>query len=98
MNYIMKGLRQLSRVGFDLAVAGSLLTVYLTGAYVNLPNPIQLIGLKAVLTSMGFLHAHIVGKIAFPAINWKNPEEDKYLKALRVALYVIFIYAYSHGG
>lgn len=88
---------QVGRITPDLAIATVLALVFLTGTYMILPAPLQLIILKVVLVSSAFLHAHIVGKLAFPKVDW---EWDHCSPAMvvRVALYVIFVYAYAVGG
>ena len=58
---------------------------------------LELFLFKVMLVSAGFLHAHIVRKLAFPKIDW-NKDEKKFLKILVIALYVIFIWAYARGG
>lgn len=52
---------------------------------------------KGILVSCGFVHAHITRKVAFGYINFKNDQQWGN-NALIIALYVIFIYAWSHGG
>ena len=77
---------------------GLLLTVvFYTGAYRQLPEPMQLVGLKAILVSLAFLHAHVVGKLAFPLVDWRAVDWRPG-SVLRIALYVVFIFAYSTGG
>jgi|GEM_PF-1343131 len=90
---------QLGRVTNEIAVSGLLLWFYLSGVYLQFSPTVQTIALKAVLVSLGFLHAHITRKLAFPSVNWNNGDyhQDR-LKLLCISLYVVFIYAYSHGG
>lgn len=88
---------QSKRLIIDVIIAIALLAFYLTGAYTAFPGPVQLLTLKVVLVSMGFIHAHIVGKVAFSKVNWSaDTMEARHI--LRIALYVVFIYAYSTGG
>jgi len=88
---------QIGRVTHELIISGVLLWFYLSGVYLQFSPTLQTIALKATLTSLGFLHAHITRKIAFPAVSWGDDERGM-LKLLCIALYTIFIYAYSHGG
>jgi hypothetical protein len=88
---------QLRRVTHEIVISGLLLWFYLSGIYLQFSPTVQTIALKATLTSLGFLHAHITRKLAFPAVVWGDDEKHM-LKLLCIALYVTFIYAYSHGG
>lgn len=88
---------QLGRVTHEIVISGLLLWFYLGGAYLQFSPVVQTIALKATLVSLGFLHAHITRKIAFPAVTWGDGKNGM-LKALCIALYVIFVYAYSNGG
>jgi|AGTN01.3.fsa_nt_gi hypothetical protein len=88
----------IGRVSHELAISASLLFFYLSGAYAGFPATVQTIALKATLTSLGFIHAHITTKLAFPTIDWANDKKDKMEKILRIVLYFVFIYAYAQGG
>jgi len=89
-------LTQSRRLALDFIIAFALMGFYLSGVYARFPGPVQLISLKVVLVSMAFIHAHLVGKIAFGFVDWTEGLGAK--AALRIALYVVFIYAYSTGG
>lgn len=89
-------MEQFRRVAPDLFFGLLLTAVFFTGVYQHLPAPVQLIALKAILVSLAFLHAHVVGKLAFPKVDWKGPFLPS--TVLRVLLYVAFIFAYSTGG
>ena len=90
-------LQNIKRIWFDLVLGGILTFYFLSGSYENFPAPIQLITLKAILVSLGFIHAHCIGKICFPKVDWDSFEwNPKHL--LRIVLYAVFIYAYSQGG
>lgn len=93
-------LLQVGRVTHELIGAGILIFLYLSGIYVQFSPTIQTIMLKATLVSLGFIHAHVTGKICFPKVCWKGTcdEDDGLIKFLRIALYVVFIYGWSHGG
>jgi hypothetical protein len=75
-----------------------LLVMLMTGFYKFLPGPLQVLISKIILVSAGFLHAHITRKVAFPEVDWNDSNDDKMKKALVIAIYVIFIYAYAQGG
>jgi len=93
----MRLINNLKRIWFDLLLGGILTFYFLSGSYNDFPAPIQLITLKAILVSLGFLHAHIISKICFPTVDWKSFEWNP-VHLLRIALYVVFVYAYSQGG
>ena len=92
----MTAIAQSKRLALDFIIAIALLGFYLSGVYTRVPGPAQLITLKGVLVSMGFIHAHITGKLAFGSVEWTGEFNPKVL--LRISLYVVFIYAYSTGG
>lgn len=88
---------QVKRIFLDLVIAVCLMVLYGFKLYEYLPAPLQLIGVKALLVSLAFIHAHITRKLAFPTIDWdKEGINGKVI--LAIALYVAFIYAYSQGG
>lgn len=94
---IVSVLQQLKRVTLDLVLAGILLGVFFQAqTYEEFSRPQQLVALKMLLVSMGFLHAHIVGKLAFPKSDWQTPVDPT--NCVRIALYVIFVWAYATGG
>lgn len=88
---------QVKRLYFDLAVAFSLLFLYLTKFYEYLPAPVQLVSIKVLLISIGFMHAHITRKLAFPSVDWDR-EGINAKTILVIALYIVFVYAYAIGG
>lgn len=57
----------------------------------------QLFLFKVLCVSAGFLHAHIIRKLAFPYIDF-NADPDPYHKVLAIAIYVIVIWSYAHAG
>ena len=90
---------QIKRVWMDLVLAGLLGLFFVTGFYERFPAPTQLAALKIALVSMAFLHAHIVGKLAFPPAMWgERTDKTDYVKILRITLYATFVIAYSIGG
>jgi hypothetical protein len=92
-------LKQIGRITHELIISGALLFLYFSGTYAMLSPTLQTIALKATLVSLGFIHAHITGKLCFPAVAWTGEKDhEKYAKMLRIALYIVFVYAYSHGG
>lgn len=89
---------QTARIAHELALSGFLLFAYFSGSYLHLTPTLQTIMLKVTLTSLGFIHAHIVNKISFPNINWERDDVDKMEKILRIVIYAVFVHAYSVGG
>lgn len=89
-------MENIKRILFDVVIFAMLILVYTTEFYVYLPQPVQLVALKALLVSMGFLHAHITRKLAFGSVNWENGLNSKAI--LSIILYVVIIYAYATGG
>ena len=87
----------LKRIAFDLVIVFSILLLYLSRFYEYLPSPVQLVSIKVLLVSLGFMHAHITRKIAFPSVDW-NYEGINAKTILVIALYITFIYAYASGG
>lgn len=96
MNFINKILHGLKRIMFDLVLLGLLIS-----AMVLLPTPqrrgLEWLMLKAAQVSAGFLHAHIMRKLAFPKVNWYD-NDRAWLKGMVIALYVVVIFAYARGG
>ncbi|MDX9695038.1 MAG: hypothetical protein RBT49_04535 [Bacteroidales bacterium] len=92
----MNFLNGLKRIWVDLFLGIFIFIFYLSGAYENFAPPLQLISLKLVLVSMGFLHAHAIGKACFPKVDWKGEFTPSHV--VRLFLYVVVIYAYSQGG
>lgn len=87
----------LKRVTFDLVIAVILLLIYALRLYEMLPAPLQLLSVKVLLVSLGFLHAHITRKLAFPSVDWE--QEGLNAKTLLIiALYTVIIYCYAMGG
>ena len=84
------------RVWFDVVLGVLFTGLFLSGFYENFSPPIQLISLKLVLVSMGFLHSHILGKLCFPRVDWEADFVPAHFA--RILLYVTVIYAYSQGG
>ena len=90
-------LRNVRRVAFDLVIALVLLLCLAFKTYEVFPAPLQLIILKMLLISLGFTHAHITRKLAFPTVEWE--QEGLNAKALLIiALYSVIIYCYAIGG
>lgn len=87
---------QTGRLVLDVIIAAGLIAIYATEIYQILPGPLQLVSLKIVLVSLGFIHAHLIGKLAFAKVDWPGSIDAP--KVLRIALYVVVIYAYSVGG
>ncbi len=87
---------QLKRVVFDiclLAIVGMVLFIFSK----DTQGAGQMFLFKALLVSAGFLHAHIIRKLAFPYIDF-NKTKDIQQKWLVIAIYVSIIFAWSRGG
>lgn len=93
MNKIVRGIE---RISFDLILFAGLVM-----ALIFLPTPerqgLELLMYKAIQVSAGFLHAHIMRKLAFPTVNWYD-DNRAWLKGMVIALYVIVIFSYARGG
>lgn len=90
-------LLEVKRVQTELIITVALLALFATGGYVNMSAPLQMILMKMVLTSMGFVHSHIIRKIAFPKVDW-NSSEAPYNKVLIIVLTAVFVISYAIGG
>ncbi len=88
---------EIKRILPDLIVFGVLFITYFTGFYKHFEPPVQLVSLKMLLVSMGFVHCHMIRKIAFGKVDW---DEKSFTpkKLLIIVLYAVFIYAYAQGG
>jgi hypothetical protein len=58
---------------------------------------LDLLMYKVLLVSAGFIHAHIVRKLAFPYVDFKT-SKNKMHQAMIVGLYLTIIWAYARGG
>ncbi len=88
--------KELKRLAVDLIVILLLFIVYATKFYEHLHPPLQLVSLKMLLVSMGFVHCHFVRKLAFREVEWDGNWTPR--KVLIIVLYAVFIYAYAQGG
>lgn len=88
---------QVKRVLVDVLLLITIMLIFSSKVYESFPAPLQLISMKALLVSAGFLHAHITRKLAFPTVNW-DLEKFNPKNVVVIVLYVMFIYAYSQGG
>jgi hypothetical protein len=87
---------QLKRVAFDLcmlAIVGIFLFIFSK----DTQGAGQMFLFKALLVSAGFLHAHIIRKLAFPYIDF-NKTKDAQQKWLVIAIYVVVILGWTRGG
>lgn len=95
---LQKILIELKRVSFDIMLWCFCLFILISAnRFESISAPLQLLVFKAMQVSMGFLHAHILRKLAFRHADWSN-DSNFAIKALIIALYVIIIYAYARGG
>lgn len=93
-------MENLKRIGFEIIVTVIITLLFLTKVYELAENPTQLILLKINLVSMGFLHAHIVGKLLFRTkLEWNVPwEMASMAHVVRGFLYVTTPFMYAIGG
>lgn len=87
----------IKRIIWDLVVLIMLALLIYFRVYEYFPPVFGDIMVKAMYVSMGFIHAHITRKLAFPKILW---DDDKFtpVKVLAIVLYAIIIFAYARGG
>lgn len=86
----------MKRISFDLLWIVVLLPLFYFKVYELVPNPLQLIFLKALIISIAIIHAHIAGKLIFGTVDWKGELRVHHL--VRIVLYAIIPIAYSIGG
>lgn len=93
-------MENMKRIGFEIILTVLVMVVFLTRSYELAPNPTQLILLKINLVSMGFLHAHVVGKLLFRTkLEWGVPwEMASMAHVIRGLLYVATPFMYAIGG
>ena len=87
---------QLKRVTFDICLL-TIVGISLFFFSKDTQGAGQMFLFKALLVSAGFLHAHIIRKLAFPYIDFAKTE-DTMQKWLVIAIYVSIIFAWSRGG
>ncbi len=88
---------QIKRVKWELLITLLVVAMFMSGVYELIPPAIQLLTLKAVQVSLGFVHAHLIGKVAFPTVVWDDRQWTP-AHVIRVALYVVVPYCYALGG
>ena len=87
------------RVSLDVVLLVVIGMAFFDGLYGNLSNPVQLLMLKVILVSGGLLHAHWMGKLVLPKVDWNLPlSSQKGAYYARVSLYIILPICYSLGG
>ena len=87
----------MKRILFDLFLfAGIFLTLFLLPGHSERQG-LELFLYKMLLVSAGFLHAHIIRKIAFPYIDFRTSKIAAH-KAMVIVLYTIIIFSYARGG
>lgn len=92
-------LQEWKRISFDFILWLAFFSLFLfTNQWESLSYPVQSILFKACLVSMGFIHAHVMRKIAFPKIDWIGKKGSSWTRVLAIALYVTVILAYARGG
>jgi hypothetical protein len=98
----MKIIENLKRIGLDVAALITIALVMIFIPYDFLPieakaNLTSLFFTKFILVSAGFIHAHITRKLAFNYITFST-EKEWSNNLLVIAIYVMFIFAWSRGG
>jgi len=95
-----KFLDNLKRVWVETVVSIVLVAVLFMGLYSFLPNPLQLLVLKATYISVGILHAHLIGKLIIPTkVEWGfKIHNQSGAFCVRLALYVIVPLCYAMGA
>ena len=93
-------MENLKRMWFEIVVTLIVTMLFLTHAYEFAPHATQLILLKINLVSMGFLHAHVVGKLIFRVkLEWNVPWEVASMAHVIIGpLYVATPFMYAIGG
>ncbi|MDD2267461.1 hypothetical protein [Sulfuricurvum sp.] len=89
-------MNQVKRVAFEVALSIIILVLFFSGLYEAIPAPMQLLSMKVVLVSVGMLHAHAMGKLFFPAVDWKGKLRPAHF--VRIMLYAIIPLCYAFGG
>lgn len=87
----------MKRYGFDLALLAIGVLLLISGAYLDVTSPAQLLLFKAITVSAGVLHAHVAGKLIFPKVNWNSATMFASTYA-RIAFYITIPIAYTFGG
>lgn len=88
---------QIRRILWDIIVFSIMVLLISFRVYEYLPPVFGDIMVKAIYVSMGFIHAHITRKLAFPKVDW-NDDSITANKILIISLYIIIIFAYARGG
>jgi hypothetical protein len=88
---------QIKRYSLELLILATVLWFLITGSYHNVNEPTQTVLLKLFSISVGVLHAHIAGKLLFPAVDWDATTLAGKHYA-RIALYTILPFAYAFAG
>lgn len=92
-------LDKIKRVIFDFILFLLIIAFFVgRGYFFTIENTaLDLLFYKAMLVSAGFLHAHIVRKLAFPYIDFQYSAKHMHLVMI-VGLYITIIWAYARGG
>lgn len=88
---------ELKRVSTELIILAIIAAVLFVWQFDIQRQGLELLLFKMLLVSAGFLHAHIIRKVAFGYINFRYSADSMH-KALIVALYVVIIWSYARGG
>lgn len=89
-------MNQIKRVALEVAISIAVLAVFFSGVYEAVSPAMQVVALKAMLVSVGLLHAHVAGKLFFPTVDWMGKLYPAHM--IRMGLYVAVPYCYALGG
>lgn len=87
----------MKRIIFDILILISIGIILFLVPKIQETYGLGLFLYKMLLVSGGFIHAHILRKVAFPYIDFKN-EKDHYNNIMVIVLYVVIIWSYAKGG
>lgn len=95
LKVIKRVIREISIVDIILLVLG--VAVLQTRIHEKLSPPLGYLLYKAILVSLGFIHARITRIVVYGRVNW-NVDEIKPKHILAIVIYAVFIIAYSLGA
>jgi hypothetical protein len=94
----MNVLAPFKRIAFDLLLFAVIIGFFLArGYWFTIENgALDLLLYKMMLVSGGFVHAHILRKLAFSYIDFRD--NNKMHQAMIIGLYLTIIWSYARGG
>ncbi len=88
---------EFKRIRQELLIMLLGIAFFVSGVHTELPPVIQMLADKVVLVSMGFSHAHMIRKVAFPEVDWEAGSFTP-LNILGIVIYATVIHAYAIAG